>query len=120
MRGSYLYLILNTALHITFGALNVKSSAIAEVRYYDGTRCFPEDLLSRRRWRQIQHLSGIFWKRWAHEYLPFLRNRQKWLYPCRNHVVGDIVLVAAENISRNSWPLGRIQQVFSRQEETRA
>ena len=40
------------------------------------------------------------------------RDRQEWLYPRRNHAVGDIVLVAAENISRNSWSLGRIQQVF--------
>ena len=39
------------------------------------------------------------------------QDRQKCLYPRRNHAVGDI-LVAAENISRNSWSLGRIQQVF--------
>ena len=71
-----------------------------------------EDLLSRRRWRQIQYLSDIFWKRWSREYLPLLQSRQKWLYPRRNLAVGDVVLVAAENASRNSWPLGRIEQVF--------
>ena len=71
-----------------------------------------KDLLSRRRWRQIQYLSDIFWKRWAREYLPLLQSRQKWLYPRRNLAIGDVVLVAAENTSRNSWPLGRIEQVF--------
>ena len=71
-----------------------------------------KDLLSRSRWRQIQYLSDIFWKRWAREYLPLLQSRQKWLYPRRNLTIGDVVLVAAENTSRNSWPLGRIEQVF--------
>ena len=64
-----------------------------------------EDLLSRRRWRQIQYLSDIFWKRWAREYLSFLKSRQKWLYLRHNLAVGDVVLVDAENTSRNSWPL---------------
>ena len=71
-----------------------------------------EDLLSRRRRRQIQYLSDIFWKRWAREYLPLLQSRQRWLSPHCNLAVGDVVLVAAENTSRNSWPLGRIEQVF--------
>ncbi|XP_068735322.1 uncharacterized protein [Montipora capricornis] len=74
--------------------------------------CLKEDLLSRRRWRQIQYLSDITWKRWCREYLRLLQSRQKWLYPRRNLAVADVVLVAAENTSRNSWPLGRIEQVF--------
>ena len=71
-----------------------------------------EDGFSRHRWRQIQYLSDIFWKRWSREYLPLLQSRQKWLFPCRNLAVGDVVLVAAENNPRNCWPLGRIQEVF--------
>ena len=88
-----------------------------------------EDLLSRRRWGQIQYPSDIFWKRWAREYLPLPQNRQKWLYPRRNHAVGDIVLVAAENISRNSsnfkefvnfnsWPLGKIEFFQTRKDSS--
>ena len=38
-----------------------------------------EDQLSRRRWRQVQYLADIFWKRWSKEYLPLLQGRQKWL-----------------------------------------
>lgn len=69
-----------------------------------------EDLFSWRRWR-IQYLSDIFWKRWSKEYLPLLQSWQKWMYPRKNLAVGDIVLVSVENTSRNSWPLGRIQEV---------
>ena len=64
-----------------------------------------EDLLSHRRWRQVQYLSDIFWKRWSKEYLPLLQRRQKWLDPQRNLAVGDVMLVFMENSHRNSWPL---------------
>ena len=37
------------------------------------------DIYSRRRWRQIQYLSNLFWKRWTIEYLHLLQTRQKWL-----------------------------------------
>ena len=71
-----------------------------------------EDLLSRRRWRQVQYLSDIFWKRWSKEYLPLLQRMQKWLDPQRNLAVGDVVLVFMENSHRNSWPLGRVVDVL--------
>ena len=66
---------------------------------------------SRKRWRQVQHLANIFWKRWVREYLPLLQERQKWTKPRRNHVVGDIVLIQDQNTPRNQWPLGRIVDV---------
>ena len=31
-----------------------------------------EDSFSRRRWKQIQYLADIFWRRWSREYLPLL------------------------------------------------
>ena len=70
-----------------------------------------EDSLSRRRWKQVQYLADIFWKRWSREYLPLLQLRQKWVHPKRNLAVGDIVLVASES-HRNSWPLGRVVETF--------
>ena len=71
-----------------------------------------EDQLPRRRWRQVQYLADIFWKRWSKEYLPLLQGRRKWLQSRRNLAVGDVVLVSAENSHRNSWPLGRIVEVL--------
>ena len=71
-----------------------------------------EDSLSRRRWRQVQYLADLFWRRWSKEFLPLLQLRQKWVKPKRNLAVGDVVLVSTEAWHRNSWPLGRIVETF--------
>ena len=70
-----------------------------------------EDSHSRRRWRQVQYLAEVFWRRWIREYLPQLQARQKWVNPSRSFAVGDIVLVVDERCPRSSWPLGRIVNV---------
>jgi transposase InsO family protein len=64
----------------------------------------------RRRWRQIQYLADIFWKRWTKEYLPLLQSRQTWLKEKRNVKEGDLVLLV-ENGPRNYWNLGRVLEV---------
>lgn len=75
--------------------------------------CFDkQDLYSSRRWRQVQYLANLFWKRWVREYLPLLQERQKWLKTHRNFAVGDVVLVVDDRISRGSWPLGRIVETM--------
>ena len=81
-----------------------------------GLECPPavfssNDLYLRRKWRQVQYLADLFWKRWTKEYLPCLQQRQKWSKIQRNFSVGDIVLVADENAPRNTWPLGRVVEV---------
>ncbi|CAB3992107.1 Hypothetical predicted protein [Paramuricea clavata] len=72
------------------------------------------DLYSRKSWRQSQIMSDHFWKRWLHEYLPTLQQRQKWATPQRNlaEAVGDLVLLVDENLQRGHWPLGRVTKVF--------
>ncbi|XP_044182749.1 uncharacterized protein LOC114952001 [Acropora millepora] len=70
------------------------------------------DNYSRRRWRQVQYLADLFWKRWTREYLPSLQERQKWEKASRNFAVGDVVLVLDESLPRCSWPLGRVIEVF--------
>jgi len=80
--------------------------------------CFPpgvfdkDDVYARRRWRQIQYLADLFWRRWTQEYLPLLQERQKWLRPKRSFKVGDVVLVADTSLPRNAWMLGRITKVL--------
>ena len=71
-----------------------------------------ENLLSRRRGRQVQYLADIFWNRWTKKYLPLLQSRQKWLRPRSNLAVEDVVLLAVENSHHNSWPLGKVVEVF--------
>ena len=70
------------------------------------------DIYSRRRWRQVQYLADLFWKRWKKEYLPLLQERQKWFRPRKNFAVGDTVIVVDESTPRNAWAIGRITEVF--------
>ncbi|XP_071809700.1 uncharacterized protein [Asterias amurensis] len=66
-----------------------------------------DDCYARKRWRRVQYLVDLFWKRWVSEYLPLLQERQKWLKPRRNVSIGDIVLLI-DNAPRGSWALGRV------------
>ena len=66
------------------------------------------DVYERRRWRQIQYLSDLFWRRWTTEYLPLLQERQRWSKLKRNFAVNDIVLVVDPSGPRNLWMIGRI------------
>jgi len=69
-----------------------------------------QDNYVRRRWRQVQYIADLFWRRWTREYLPLLQQRQKWCTVTRDLQVGDIVLLAEEG-PRNCWPLARIIDV---------
>jgi hypothetical protein len=81
-----------------------------------GPKCPPgvftnDDLYSCQKWREVQYLADIFWKRWTKEYLPCLQEQQRWSKIQRNFSVGDIVLVAGESSPWNMWPLGRVVDV---------
>ena len=67
-----------------------------------------KDTYARKRWKQVQYLSDLFWKRWSKEYLCQLQQRQKWIQPKENFKVGDIVLIVDNSRPRNSWQLGRV------------
>ena len=62
----------------------------------------------RRRWKQVQYLADVFWRRWLKEYIVHLQERQKWVAPQANIKVGDIVLIANEAAPRNLWQMGRV------------
>ena len=66
----------------------------------------------KKRWRQVQYLADLFWRRWLAEYLPSLQERQKWLDSRRNLEIGDLVLVMYENTRRAQWPLGLITDTY--------
>lgn len=71
-----------------------------------------EDLYSKRRWRQVQYLSDIFWKRWTKEYLPLLQERQKWTQTQRNLQLGDVVLIIDDSAPRGSWLMGKVEKTI--------
>lgn len=67
---------------------------------------------SRKSWRQAQLLANDHWRRWLKEYVPTLPERPKWQQEKRNLHVRDIVPVVDDNVGRNQWALGRVQNVF--------
>ena len=50
----------------------------------------------KQRWRKVQHLISLVWRRWLKEYLPTLIPRSKWLKVQRDLQVGDVVLVSRQ------------------------
>ena len=64
-----------------------------------------QDCYSRRCWRHVQYVADVYWSWWTKEYLPLLRERQKWLHPSRNVAVGDVVSLVDQS-PRNAWALG--------------
>ena len=76
-----------------------------------------EDSYDQRRWRQVQYLADVFWRRWIREYLPTLQERQKWNTKRRNIEVNDIVLVLDEKTPRSFWPLGRVLEVHANRKD---
>ncbi|KAI7791514.1 hypothetical protein IRJ41_021689 [Triplophysa rosa] len=70
-----------------------------------------EDMYARRRWKQVQYMADLFWKRWTKEYLPQLQERQKWTKIKRNFIPGDIILIVDDSAPRNSWIIGKITEV---------
>ena len=72
----------------------------------------PDDCYNRRRWRQVQYMADLFWKRWTKEYLPELQERQKWTRKTRSFVKGDIVLIIDDTAPRNSWIMGQVMDIL--------
>ena len=70
-----------------------------------------EDIYVRKRWRQVQYLTNLFWTRWRKEYMLLLQERKKWTVKSENLETGDIVLLNEANVPRNMWPVGRVIEV---------
>lgn len=66
------------------------------------------DLYIKRRWRQVQYIAELFWKRWTSEYLLVMQERQKWTRQRRSFSPGDIVIIADATAPRGSWMMGRV------------
>ena len=69
---------------------------------------FSQGDMYRRRWRYVQYLADVFWRRYINEYLPELQKRNKWYNRERRLKVGDLVLIMNEHTPRRLWPLGLV------------
>lgn len=71
-----------------------------------------DDLYVRKRWRQVQYLSELFWTRWRKEFLVLLQKRQIWSSEEKSCEVNDLVLLVDQLLPRNQWSLGRIVNTY--------
>ena len=63
-----------------------------------------------RRWRQVQFLAHLFWKRWLRQYLPSFPVREKGRRALLNLKPNAPVLLVDENASWGLWNLSHIGQ----------
>ena len=61
-----------------------------------------------RAWKRRVSLSQQLWNRWKKDYMLGLQVRQKWMTARKDLELGDLVLIATENMPRGSWPLARV------------
>lgn len=66
-----------------------------------------------KRWRYRQRLVTNFWNRWQKEYLLDLKSARRCDTPQPTSLkVGDVALIGEDNAPRQSWKLGRIEELF--------
>ena len=71
------------------------------------------DVLSRRKWRQVQGASIDFWNSWRTRYLPLLMKRPCWQGTAPNYQQGELVLLSKDDSPvKGKWDLARIDKVF--------
>ena len=66
-----------------------------------------------RRWRYRQRLMTSFWNSWRREYLLSLKSDHCCETPQPSQLnVGDVILIGEDNTPRQSWKLGRVEELF--------
>lgn len=66
----------------------------------------------RKQWRIANALKNHFWRRWVKEVLPTLTRRTKWFEKKDPVKIGDLVIVCDEDVPRNQWIRGIVEEVF--------
>ena len=75
-----------------------------------------KDIGSRRKWKVVESLSNIYWKRFIKQYIPSL-NVKKWNKVQRNVKVNGIVWLCDSNTPRSFSPLARGIKVHPSKDE---
>ena len=63
-------------------------------------------------WKRRQAILNQFWKRWSANYLLEQSIRKKWKTPSSADLMGRIVLIKDDFLSRNDWKIGRIIEIL--------
>ena len=72
-----------------------------------------KDVSMNQRFKLLEKLKSSFWSSWHRDCLVTLRIREKWLTAGPQFAVGDLVLLAEDNIPPLKWKMARIQNIFS-------
>ena len=62
--------------------------------------------------QRLQQMKISFWKEWHRSFITSLQVRKKWTNDNETFNVGDLVLIADDNVRVLEWPLGRITKLF--------
>lgn len=68
------------------------------------------EVYGRRMWRKVQQFAEEFWNLWKGDYLTEITKRQKWARPRRDIEKGDIVMLIEDNVPRNQWAYGMVEE----------
>lgn len=63
-------------------------------------------------WKRRQAILNQFWRRWSNDYLLEQSVRKIWKTPKFEDLMGRIVLVKDDHLSRNEWLIGRIVEIL--------
>ncbi len=72
-----------------------------------------EDLPYASRYRLINHVTTVFWKKWCDEVAPRLVFRQKWHEKSRNLRVNDVVMICESSPIKSKYKLAIVDQVHT-------
>ena len=60
----------------------------------------------------VRTMKQHFWNRWSKEYLNQLQPLSKWKNETEQPQVGDLVLLAEDNVAPMQWPVARILELY--------
>jgi hypothetical protein len=63
-------------------------------------------------WKRRQAILNMFWRKWHHQYLLEQRVRKRWPTISNEELLGRLVLIKDDFLSRNQWRIGRIIQLL--------
>lgn len=59
-------------------------------------------------YQYLQQIHNDFWKTWSKEYIYQLQSRAKWHTEHTNVKIGQVALIAEDNLPPSKWAMGRI------------
>ncbi|GFV99964.1 integrase catalytic domain-containing protein [Trichonephila clavipes] len=98
------------AIHLELLSDLTSDALIAMLKRFTSRRDINENRLSR--WEKITKIVQRTWKKWKSDYLNTLQARSKWITEKNDVMIGQMVLIKEDFLPINTWPLGRILEVY--------